>query len=355
MALWAVVSTLTAIVKDFRGLLLTRFFLGIVEAPFFPGALFMISSFYTRKELATRISILYTGNVLATAFAGLIAAGVFRMDGLHGWAGWRWLFIIQGAATFGVAIMSALTLPDHPLATRWLTEDERKLAHERIERDTVDNKYTTSTWSGLRDAAKDPKVWLFVLIIHLQLAPMGFKNFFPTVVNTLGFGQTITLVLTCPPYLVAGTAAVLLGISSGKFNERTWHITGAKVVAAVGFILGCATLNTGARYFAMVLFATGTIAVNSILLGWISSTCGQTPEKKAAALAIANTFGTCASIWSPYLWPKSDGPRYAMAMGTFAGFSLACVAACWAMKLWLVQTNKKIRQRDDETVLFYAY
>lgn len=84
MALWAIVSALTAVSKDFTGLLLTRFFLGVCEAPYYPGALFMLASFYTRKEIATRISILYTGNILATAFAGLIALGIFQMDGMAG-------------------------------------------------------------------------------------------------------------------------------------------------------------------------------------------------------------------------------------------------------------------------------
>ena len=41
MALWAVVSALTALSKDFKGLLLTRFFLGVTEAPYYPGALYM--------------------------------------------------------------------------------------------------------------------------------------------------------------------------------------------------------------------------------------------------------------------------------------------------------------------------
>lgn len=90
MALWAVVSALTALSKDFTGLLTTRFLLGIVEAPYYPGALYILGIFYTRKEIATRISILYTGNILATAFAGLIAAGIFEMDGLAGLSGWKW-------------------------------------------------------------------------------------------------------------------------------------------------------------------------------------------------------------------------------------------------------------------------
>jgi MFS family permease len=91
MAIWAIVSALTALAKNYHGLLLTRFFLGLTEAPYYPGALYLLSTFYTRKEVATRISVLYTGNILATAFAGLIAAGVFSgLDQKGGLAGWKW-------------------------------------------------------------------------------------------------------------------------------------------------------------------------------------------------------------------------------------------------------------------------
>lgn len=84
MAVWAIISALTAVSQNYTGLLLTRFFLGITEAPYYPGALYVLATFYTRKELATRISILYTGNILATAFAGLIALGIFQMHGMVG-------------------------------------------------------------------------------------------------------------------------------------------------------------------------------------------------------------------------------------------------------------------------------
>jgi len=60
----------------------------------------MISSFYTRKETATRMSVFYTGNLLASSFSGLIAAGIFAgLDGKKGLEGWRWLFLIQGVFT----------------------------------------------------------------------------------------------------------------------------------------------------------------------------------------------------------------------------------------------------------------
>ena len=58
MMTWAILSICTAFSRNYVGLLLVRFFLGAVEAPFYPGALLIISNFYTRTEIATRIAIL---------------------------------------------------------------------------------------------------------------------------------------------------------------------------------------------------------------------------------------------------------------------------------------------------------
>lgn len=63
-----------------------------ISQPFFPGALLILSSFYTRKEIAIRIAIMYSGNSLSNCFGGLIAAGVISgMEGLGGLRGWEWL------------------------------------------------------------------------------------------------------------------------------------------------------------------------------------------------------------------------------------------------------------------------
>ncbi|KAJ4390598.1 hypothetical protein N0V93_004194 [Gnomoniopsis smithogilvyi] len=356
MMLWAVVSSLTAVSKNFTGLLLTRFFLGLTEAPYYPGAVYLLSIFYTRKELATRIAILYTGNVLATAFAGLIAAGIYHgLDDVGGLAGWRWLFILQGAVTFVIAVVGFFLLPDFPHDTKWLTQEERDLAVSRMELDIVENKGETSTMEGLKQAIKDPMVWLFAAMAHMHLAANGFKNFFPTVVETLGFGETVTLVLTCPPYLIAGAVTIAVSWSSGKFNERTWHITISKIVATIGFVAACATLDLAGRYVAMVIFTIGTYGVNSLILGWCGSTCGQTKEKKAAAVAIVTTIMNISFIWTPYLWPKSDEPRYAIALGASAGFSMATAALAWWAKAIMLRRNKVLRASEEETRNFYVY
>ncbi|KAM0438552.1 hypothetical protein ACHAPT_001302 [Fusarium lateritium] len=355
MALWAVVSTLTAIAKDFKGLLLTRFFLGVVEAPFYPGALYMLSMFYNRNEIATRISILFTANICGTAFAGLIAIGVFKMSGIAGLAGWRWLFILQGIITFIVSIAAMFILPDEPRNTRWLSQEERDLAVSRIAEDTVRLKANTSTWAGLVEALRDPNLWVLLFVQHLHLAASNFKNFFPTIVETLGFSRNVTLALTCPPYLVSGVISIAWSASSGHFNERVWHITASKCVAVLGFVLACTTLNMGARYFAMCTFATGVYSANSIILGWVSTTCGQTREKKAISLAIVNTFASISAIYGPYLWPKWNAPRYTIPMLASAGFSIGAIFLAWLLRWMLVRANKKLLQSSDGRPNLYPY
>lgn len=89
MAIWGVISAAQAATQSFSGLIVCRFFLGFAEAPFFPGAIFLMSSWYTRGELAHRMAWFYAGSSLANAFGGLIGAGVLSgldgAQGLHGW------------------------------------------------------------------------------------------------------------------------------------------------------------------------------------------------------------------------------------------------------------------------------
>ncbi|KAL2883326.1 hypothetical protein SGCOL_001005 [Colletotrichum sp. CLE4] len=185
---WAAISAATAGVKNYSGLVACRFFLGFVEAPFYPGALYLLSIFYTRKELATRISVLYTGQVVSTGCSGLIAAATFStLDQVKGIAGWKCvrLFIIEGSVTALIAVFGFFLLPDDPSVTRWLTEDERQLAVERIRRDTVGRQERGSTMDGLKQALKDPKTWLFCACQNFHISAVSFNAYFPTLVRTM--------------------------------------------------------------------------------------------------------------------------------------------------------------------------
>jgi len=244
-------------------------------------------------------------------------------------------------------------LPSSPLTTKWLTPEERQLAHTRLLRDRVDHSGPGSTWTGFKEATSDPRVWLFCLMQNLHLSANGFKNFFPSVVATLGFSKTIGLVLTMPPYLIAGFVTLYVSYTSGKYNERTWHITGCKAVAIIGFALAPASLNVGVRYFAMCVFTIGTYGVNSIVLGWAATVANQSVEKKAVTIAMMTSFSNMSFIYTPYLFREADKPRYTLAMVAMAVFSLLCAVCAWAMKFLLKRQNKKLALTGSPTTYPY--
>jgi hypothetical protein len=256
--------------------------------------------------------------------------------------------------TVVVAFATIPILPDHPLSTKWLTEEERQMAHDRIRRDTVEETERTGGWKSLKVALSDPRLYVLVLMQNLHLSANAFTNFFPTVVGTLGFNRTITLVLTAPPFILAAIVGPLYGMSSGRYNERTWHITAGMGMATTGFVIAASSLNHAARYIACFLFTVGVYSVNSCILGWVAATLGQTMEKKAISLGIVNMVANASYIYTPYLYPKSDGPRYGIAMGTEAGFAIGTIICAWTLKFWLMSMNKKLRQSGSSR-LAYAY
>lgn len=266
------------------------------------------------------------------------------------------LFIIQGAASLAIALPAFYVLPDSPLKIRWLSHEQRELANNRIALDTTNRQEEGATvWTGLRQAMADWRTWVFCLMANLHFSTNGFKNFLPTVVNTFGFGTTVTLALTCPPYLVSGVVTVLVSWSSGRHNERTGHIAWSKIAAIVGFTISVSTLNVPARYVGIVIFVGATYGVNNIIIGWAASVLGETNEKRAVAIAMANTFGNLASVYTPYLWPDSDAPRFTLAMVASILFSLGVIVCAVFMRFMLRRMNKKMKEENPYTDNFFVH
>ena len=91
---------------------------------------------YKRSEAQKRFSFFFSSTTLAGAFGGLLAYGLGQMDGLRGYRGWRWVFIIEGVITAVVAIAWFFLLPDLPEDVKWLTKEEREYLRAKLARDT---------------------------------------------------------------------------------------------------------------------------------------------------------------------------------------------------------------------------
>lgn len=331
-----------------------------------------MSCWYTRREFALRVALLYSGLVLAQAFSGLIAAGVFNgLDGPMGLAGWQWLFILEGAMSGFFAITAYFILPNYPTsesggAMWYMTAEMRQVAHARILDDRVEVSTKGTVWHGLKLALKDVKLYMFTFMNLFITSSYGFNNFFPTIVNGLGmspfnhnlryvsnhvtgFGSRITsLLMTAPPYVLGTACTFYVAWDSDRRKERGLHIVIPLSCSIVGFIVTVATGNPAARYAMTFLYAAGCFSANTLQYTWAVSTLGTTPEKRAAGGAIVNICGHLGNVISPYFFPDSDAPRYTMAMILQIVFAGLGAGLAGTIKWHLTRKNKKLREQAEQ-------
>jgi len=119
-----------------------------------------------------------------------------------------------------------------------------------------------SLWWGLKQALIDPKLYMYVATLVLRLEPLltheyrfivlqmalitaqSFNNFFPSIVGTLGYNSTNTLLLTSPPYFFAFIVSLAISFHAAHKGERGWHIAVPMVFGLLGNLLVCRLSRT---------------------------------------------------------------------------------------------------------------
>ncbi|ESZ94247.1 hypothetical protein SBOR_5381 [Sclerotinia borealis F-4128] len=347
MVIWGFISGATAGCKTYGSLLACRFILGFVEAAYFPGCLYYLSAWYTRKELVKRTALLYSGSLLSGAFSGLISAGITNgLDGAKGLSAWRWLFIVEGTVTVFIACFAFFILPDLPRTTRWLSDDEKDFAAWRLEEDIgqddwVDSKQQTFL-HGAKLALRDPKAWLLLATIYGFTSAGAVTTLFPSVVKGLGKDNITTLLLTTPPYLIGVIAILGNAWHADATGERYLHVALPPVLAFISFAVAAGTSKFAPRYLALCVMVGANYSGYVVALSWISNVLPRPPSKRAAALAGINALSNVAQIYSPYLYPSSDAPRYATAMYVNLSMSVLSIIFATVLRFHLMKLNKKL-------------
>ncbi|OMP83205.1 putative transporter [Diplodia seriata] len=168
MFLWGGITCCMAAVHNFGQLVALRFVVGIFEAGFAPGILLILSSWYKKNEQSKRFGVYISAAVLSGAFGGILAGAITGgLDGAHGIAGWRWLFIVEGVATCGWSVISAFLLLDFPATSRKLSARERALAVRRLTSDNAaaetEDEVHLGPLRAFLESVRNWRTWLMVV------------------------------------------------------------------------------------------------------------------------------------------------------------------------------------------------
>ncbi|KAL1306430.1 hypothetical protein AAFC00_005130 [Neodothiora populina] len=348
--IWGAISAATAAVQSYQALLAVRVILGIVEAVFFPGVIYLLSAWYTKQELGKRFAGLYIPQQVGNAFGGLIAAGVLKLDGVHGIAGWRWLFIVEGTATVGIGLLCIFFLPEYPYNARMLKPIERDLAVWRLEKEAgaTEANENIGAWKGFLIGLKDPKLYVIIFMNMMSQVQGSIANFFPSIVNTLGYGKYETLLLTAPPYVLAGFVYYGITWYSDRTNNMFRVIVVCICIACCTYIIALSTLNTGARYTAMMIMPFSSVGPQLMLYKIISQHLPRPVAKRAAAVAMTNAIGGISNIWMSYLF--IGAPHYYPAFGALFAAALIFLITIICYRLHVSRENKRLDNGGEDAL-----
>lgn len=188
-------------------------------------------------------------------FSGtLIARGILTLDGTSGIAGWKWLFIIEGVGTVGLAIIFGILLPNLP-QTSWnwqFSKAQRDFAVYRLEVEAGDTEEEVGGWEGFKLAVTDIKTYFLMGILSLAYVAGAVNSFFPSVVSTLGFSPNNTLLLTAPPFLFCTLCMFFNGWHADRTNERCLHVSVPLLVTIVSMVMAISSTSVGVRYVSSI-------------------------------------------------------------------------------------------------------
>jgi len=315
---WGICSTLMSTATNQAGLMAARIGLGVFEAAFGPGIPLYFSLFYTKHELGLRLAYWFGFAAVAGAFGGLIAFGVQHAHAAI--ENWRLLFIIEGIPTILLGLIAIAFLPDRPETTSFFTEEERKIALARANRDTSGDIGYHVNKSHIVDAFKDWKIYLGgVIYFGANAALASISAFLPTIIKTFGYTNALAQLLTVPPYAVTSIVITIASWSSDRLLTRGPFIVIASAIGGIGYVLLLAAAhNNHVRYFATFCIVSGTYTTIGLVIAWYAHNLGS-ESKRATGTPLYMAIGQCGSILGSHLFPANEGPRYIKGFSVLAG------------------------------------
>ena len=110
-------------------------------------------------EAQKRFSFFFNATSFAGAFGGLLASAIGKMDGIHGYHAWRWVFILEGLLTCVLSFAAFFLVPNFPEYAEFLSEDERTLVVKRLASDQGTSGLEEKiTWQGILEIFGDWKM-----------------------------------------------------------------------------------------------------------------------------------------------------------------------------------------------------
>lgn len=321
MVTWGVVAVLFTWVHSYSQLSWLRFFLGVMEAGFFPGAILFLSMWVPARYRSRILGLFYLAQPLTTVIGAPLAGWLIQQHGLFGLAGWRIMFLGVGVPAVVVGVLAWFVLVDDPSKAKWLTPGEKQWLTSELRVEKAGAKTGEVKHAGLSYAFRSGRVWilsfmyfgfvygLYALAFFLPTIISGFEQQFGTKLGVMGRAW-----VTAIPYLPAAIVLYIVTTRAAQRGVKTRNIVVPAFLGAVSIPLA---LYAGSPVATVAVITVTACAIFSALpVFWTVPTQFLTGLAAAAGIALINTMGNVAGFSAPYItgWVKDATGGYQLPM-----------------------------------------
>lgn len=354
MVAWSIVAIAQSAMKNKAGFFITRALIGALEGGFIADLVLWLSYFYKSHELSIRLSFFWTALSTTNILTSLLAFGILRMRGVHGMAGWRWLFIIEGIFTLAIGIYAFYAMVPSALQTRnklhpkgWFTPREEKIVVNRVLRDDpskgdMHNRQGLSLrmiWKSLSDYDLWP-IYAVGLIVYIPMSTI--KPYMTLTMKSVGFSTFNVNLLNIPQAVIHIIFLLAITWFSERINERALTslllpLFTIPFMAAIRWWPG-SMVQPWPTWF-LVTMVLAAPYIHAICVSWVSRNSNSVRSRSICS-ACYNMMVQLGNIAANNIYKNDDKPLYHRGNSQLFAISVSMVPLLLLVKAYYVWRNK---------------
>lgn len=298
MASWGVVTILLGFTNSpamFYGL---RFLLGVCEAGFFPGVLYVLTLWYPQAHRGRMVGAFMVASAVANAVGAVIGGALLDLHGFMGLAGWQWVFIATGLPAVLLAPYVLWRLPRGPADAPWLSDAQKQAIADDLDADWRADGARLAEHASPWRAMLDPRVLLLAsMYVGFPLAAYGLSYWLPTVVKGFGVSNTMNGMINVIPWIMVGLALwILPRLAARRPGVRPWFIAGPALIGATALVLSVIVPGAVPKFALLCIAAPAIFAAQPMF--WSLPSTFLRGAGAAAGIAAINSIGNLGGFFA---------------------------------------------------------
>ncbi|KAI0601193.1 major facilitator superfamily domain-containing protein [Biscogniauxia sp. FL1348] len=342
---WGTIMLCTAAAKNFAGLAVCRFLLGVFEAVITPSFMLIVSQWFTREEQPARAGLFYCFNGFGSMFGGIL---FYAVGQAKGWDVWRIIYVLCGGLTVSWGVMLYFFLPDNIMNAKRYTIEERAMIIARTSRNRTGVFSRQIKMSQIKEVFTDAQIWLlFFYVLLNECVNGGIANFSKLIVK----GFTHDALLTTA-YGIPYGACTALFMFTGPWaasklkNFRTivmmlWLLP---TLVAVCLFWKLPRSNHGGLLTGYYICASFIGSLIVALQMPASNVAGYT--KRTTATAFVFLAYCVGNIIGPHAFLSEEAPIYQTGCQLIIGCTAGQFTIAVCLRLLLIRRNKARDESD---------